>query len=1423
MKKYFSVKHKINQDNIHLLDIFNKAYFLNLGVIDYKSLKKLLNYQTIRLDKLVSANYMKEEGFERAIFYFQNIARKDISIQLYISYGLLAWKDIDQRQKFSPLCLIPINLFIEEDGIFLQQISNPIENSVLIKKLISLNKEFLPLNEKLNSIYSLDKYCLAFQKNPEFKIHLNNYISFAKLQGEEIIINHDKFNIDKKLINLVGEHNILMDEEHGLNLFPLNITQKNALVQAMAGNSFGIEGSMGSGKTTALVNIALNAISQGKRVLYLSNLDQTLENVENIFSNLQLDNYLLNLTKSFSKMTKVRASDSRLGSFDEEEIKESIRQNYHFLDQYEKVMFSRVRNNHILDVLNSLVILYDEKISILEIDSLENIYKHEFDEIVDALTNIEKHLIKFPDFKNSIWQNIPYTHTIKYPNQVITLIYKMHKHFRNLDNHHQKLVDEFGFKPYNSYIKIRELTNHLYHIHSVQIPSIWLAEDFTKFFEAKEYFPHLKSQLDNYHKTYNDIRYSYSLTALDIDYDSLLSSLYGKYFSEDNISKLDDLLIDRENIFSLVEQSNETINSFSDNLEQLKKDLDWDFTHTDEVFRDLNNLSIYLSTNAYHPEWLKQNTEHKLYRLIDEVKLINSKILSMDNQVDDLLMLYPKINLDEIDKTIQIVTKAIQKESLTFKERLVLAKFNSFSLEQVLKDLKTLSTLNNSLVELKDRYLRLTEFNFEYNSNIVENLENLYNLVKNINSDEHRKIIRKLLKERPQHSTLIDDGNNCNSEALMNFSDYYQFINNYIDILSGFDIKITSTSFIDSVKELEKVNTYLANLLINYNNFLNQTNLTDKTIIAKDLIVLKTKKAVLVELKAELYNNPKYTELYGQLYENEKTNIYSLEKTKKYFDNYIACFENTNSARKSFNEEEKNNILKILDNSTDDIESINELFKLYAKLFKDKISKYYYDSFNDNVEYLEHLLSSKDELISFLNITEELKVLIKYNLNQLIDYVINSEDENLTNNFKYTYYYHIWNNFISKYPFLQNTKSIEKCLQICSNLEKDLIDSNIVKIKKSIYRNYDVQRIRWKKDNLDYNQLIKKTSNYKRIVLSNTKILNYFVDVKHFDLVIIDDAHLSSSNEYRLAILGKQVIMAGEKDRDKLLKTNLISRMMEYNMLHLNYRYLPTPKNLLDTHLNLSGLILDNYFDNQGVFILEDDIIHFIYNLFLINVNYKINLFIRSYEMQYTIINKLIIKFQDSDILRANLHEIFSSKLNIVRLNSRLLFDADFNIIYLEEYYEEFSELNSLKMINDLFTVKQKVIIFDNGKYLEKASPNKFFKRLQEGILQLEMTYNEQILRHGLISKLNEAFLKHNIRAVGSHNDIDLVLEKNNILYGVLIFWDINTINYQTIEKYRKFYEHFKKNNWKIYIIWIVDLVYKMDETVEKIAKEIGG
>ncbi len=60
----------------------------------------------------------------------------------------------------------------------------------------------------------------------------------------------------------------------------LNKRQRKAVVSSMNGSNFSIVGRGGCGKTTTLKNILVNAVNQGKRVLYISNMRETLDDVE---------------------------------------------------------------------------------------------------------------------------------------------------------------------------------------------------------------------------------------------------------------------------------------------------------------------------------------------------------------------------------------------------------------------------------------------------------------------------------------------------------------------------------------------------------------------------------------------------------------------------------------------------------------------------------------------------------------------------------------------------------------------------------------------------------------------------------------------------------------------------------------------------------------------------------------------------------------------------------------------------------------------------------------------------------------------------------------------------------------------------------------------------------------------------------------
>ena len=143
-------------------------------------------------------------------------------------------------------------------------------------------------------------------------------------------------------------------------------------------------------------------------------------------------------------------------------------------------------------------------------------------------------------------------------------------------------------------------------------------------------------------------------------------------------------------------------------------------------------------------------------------------------------------------------------------------------------------------------------------------------------------------------------------------------------------------------------------------------------------------------------------------------------------------------------------------------------------------------------------------------------------------------------------------------------------------------------------------------------------------------------------------------------------------------------------------------------------------------------------------------------------------------------------------------------------------------MISDLFTVKEKVIIFDANNLLGQKVSNRFLSKLQLQLNELEITYNEHLLQINLMEKLKEQFARYDISLIGSYHDLNLVLLADNQLYGCIIYWDNNKINYQTLEQYRTIYQQYRKYQWKIYLIWIVDLVRDFNKTVERIAMEIG-
>ena len=270
---------KISNSNKHLLDVFSDDLYLELGSIDYDPLNNLLNKKLVDFKQLSCLEIINkglgsmncdcdELSHKLPFIKLNNIVEKNKSCQLVLTYGLLLRRQ-GYKEHFSPIILIPVKLFFEDDTIYFQMISKPIVNPHIITEVTKSSD----ISEKLDSIHSMDKFIMTFLNNHTHNVRYENYLTVMTINRPEINLRHEKYAIDTSVDSkLIDSYSVDTVNDY-YNITTLDRPQRKILAMASEGNSFAITGYEGTGKSTTLINIAADAIKKGKRVLYISNND----------------------------------------------------------------------------------------------------------------------------------------------------------------------------------------------------------------------------------------------------------------------------------------------------------------------------------------------------------------------------------------------------------------------------------------------------------------------------------------------------------------------------------------------------------------------------------------------------------------------------------------------------------------------------------------------------------------------------------------------------------------------------------------------------------------------------------------------------------------------------------------------------------------------------------------------------------------------------------------------------------------------------------------------------------------------------------------------------------------------------------------------------------------------------------------------
>ncbi len=1140
-------------------------------------------------------------------------------------------------------------------------------------------------------------------------------------------------------------------------------------------------------------------------------MKETLEDVEKFMASKGLARCVANFSHPFNSLLKEK--EMNYLDYNNDEIDyDKLKEDYDYIKNYEEKMSGRILDHRYIEVVNELILLSQKKPHFLDIDVLSNIYKHEYEDIIKNLEIIQDALTKIPTFKESVWRVIPTINAISSSDQIITLVNNIKRCFEVLEEERRILQDKYLLANINDYGRLKNIIYNIENLNIEYIPDSWKENKLKNFEAAENEYKELKNDIYTYQEVDYNLSHKFAnLETLSIDDE--VKFLLGSFYNSDDLDNINHLLENRNNITARINRGLYQKDNYEKDVFAIESFAGWNFHDDDEAINEILKLADFLNENNISRRLINIVTGNQYEVMYQKlVDCINS-IDSANKGIDDFQNKHPKFsdnNWKELKKTIDEYSNLSLEEkkennriTVTLKKRL-----GSNHLEEVVHDITKYFSDLNTTKQKKEDFFDIIKEKYSPDNKAIERLKSLKDFISNVKKNISTNVVKFLYKITDKDNNFKDDSTRI-IRTLSNFKKSYYELEDLCSVLETYGIPFNKTHFSSKVKDIDVAVDYIKNLYASNDRMKNIVKNKDLDYVtAENYLQLQNYLKVKNDIKSRLLNNQRYLLLYGKLYQEEKTDITLISRIMQMFKDFYKCFKRDGYI-KALDKDINSELISHMEVCRKETEELNEIFKLYCRIFKDGVSLYYYSTFVNCIEHLDKLANSEDELSVYLTITKSIAVLDKYKLKKLINYIINDGDStNLVDNFKYTYFKCVESIYLENNPELRNRELIIQKLGEVIDLESALIKINENVIISSIQRDSNKTNFEGIK-NLDYQGYIAKNDGSIRVFLTSTDIANLYLDYNAFDLILIDDAHLLAANEYGDFINGNQVIVAGEYQLHASISNSLISRTRNYASILLDYRYLPVPKNLLKHFQELNGLIKNEYHENVGMEIVETDHIGYIYNLYLKNKNVSINYFTKGIKKQRAMYEEIASYFTSKKVNHDEIIAFLMNKINICDLNEGYLYNADYNIIDFEDYYDIDIDYISDNLISYLLLCKEKVVVYDRKSLINQENDYKFFNAFIMVLNSHNKIFNEK--NDNVIMKdFSNCLTVNKSVAYVDRNNLIFRTESEEKMAAILVLWG-NSSTSETLNTYRDVYISYLKNNWSIQVITKNYLVNDME------------
>lgn len=1442
--------------NIHFKNILEKSYYIELGVIDMKVMNRFLKGDKIELKDIVDMHILSSgvgsiTGDVSNDLYYQlnyliNLRLKNSTFKFILTAGVLKYYDENKCEKYAPLVLIPFDFDYQHfdiiksespyfNPLLLKYLANMLQKKEEIKKRkdnhIALDDTVLELeenkdkkekledifkkveeekrkfiddfsNRKINTVSDIDRLGLDLIKMTNTTVDPSNFFTIAYVEYPDIILNQYNMTRERSIYEM-SEYQLTkryFNEIKGI--LPTNVDQKYVCLKVNEGEKFSVDGRLGSGKTYTIINILADQIYKGKKILYAN---QDLDNIYDLEKNmtyLGLSDYIYNMTKNVRDIEKVDLV------FEQENTKrispDCFEDMYNRLSQYQK----RIHGYPIANMFEELAILKKENPNITRMDLETVLESHEVKYIYRQLQSIEESLKVIDVYANNIWHRLHTAYNNISEEDIIHRVIELQKCNNELYDELKKYAKLYNLIVPKSVNDFSKLSSHIYHFASIKPLPSWKNEDV-----RRKVLKHVREI-----QSCSDINYTlmkFYKENIQSDYHQgrmfdILNELIGKHIKiNDTLETTDALFINRlidfsDNLTVLSKQIDASIQTISKNIVDLK-DVFEVKEITNEFCTFLNDLNHFLDNNKFN--------QMIIQTYLEQTSLFskNGEIIyrSYQNYLEGKRFLPQYINKFDL-LTINFLDNIYHRNNANnILARYVNKKISKKNHKEVKEIVETVHMYYDSMCLVQTNLKELFGNN-EYDIDFIEQFNQFFFYVNHLTTKQSNafKLLLKKYREHRYHNSYMKGI----TKMLFSFKEEGYHIASFCAQLKNYNIQIHTENIIEKISQLKLWNAYLRKV-DQLKTEIREIFIHKNVLQYEDLKELIENDNKYIKLHQKLEENATlYASTIGKYYYGLDTAINDITQTVEHYGEFLKCINKYCKVEDLFIDEKFNQFLE----ATKYIDSIYtnwiSCFRAFSICFKAGQPELQYNSFDLNIKLFRQFVEKQSQVSPILNINRITDEFLHYGLKELHDGIRSCKyGIGISKQFMYSVLMGYYDEIKTNVPYLLDPSPIKEMLndyveyeyQYCQNNREHLI-SHAEEIKK-----YDYM-IHTNKFN-DYNTIVRDLLPSVPVFLTDLDILNSNLDLSVFDLIIIDDAHLSSANKYRRIVEAKQVVVFGDVLFQTSVSNALMKRLGEACTVHFKRRYVQM-NSRFKNQWNYNNQYIYSYDNRCNVVQLEQfsDLVEEIFKRYHKFSSHIINILVGNEETRrlvYTsIVNRLATEYTVNEItiiLRQNIRILNALTEGNRYVNDVFIYFDD--IKDLEPSLQELIFKNFMSVHNSvvIYYVKHRVesknteVIHKINKLIGKNEP---FEKPASGITQM------------LIDVLREKGLTIDL----GFGMFDFIVRLKKPIAIMIVGKKLDQLS-SVYDDYLYYHNEYEKRGWLVEVFYVLELFQDFDACVKKI------